>query len=86
VSEVYSTCETCRFSDLQQVTDQNGGVQIGQMQRVCKRMPPAAVAIMAPGPNGVSVSLISTFPPVTDDMWCYEHDPENGAQDALDSH
>jgi hypothetical protein len=54
---------------------------IGKEQMVCKRFPPQVVAMQVPTPQGISVSLLPMFPPVSDSIWCFEHEPENGAQD-----
>jgi len=86
MSEHYQQCDSCRFSETQQSIGPDGKPLIGQSQLVCKRFPPNAVAITVPSPNGMSVQIISTFPPVTDAMYCYEFAPENGAQDAMIDH
>jgi len=80
-----SNCSNCAFSDLQPVAMPDGKPVIGKTQMVCKRFPPAVVAIQVPSPQGISVNMMPLFPPVNAEVWCYEWEAENGAQDALDA-
>jgi hypothetical protein len=74
-------CGTCTFHDTQPVAMPDGTAVIGKTQMICRRFPPQVVAMQVPSPAGISVTLLPMFPPVNDAMWCYEHEPENGAQD-----
>ncbi len=80
-----SNCSNCAFNDLQPVAMPDGKPVIGQEQLVCKRFPPAVVAVSVPTPQGISVNMMPLFPPVNAEMWCYEWAAENGAQDALEA-
>lgn len=71
--------------DLQPVAMPDGTPVIGKDQMVCKRFPPQVVAMQIPTPNGITVNMMPLFPPVNVEVWCYEHAPENGAQDALEA-
>ena len=79
-----SNCGNCAFMDLQPVAMPDGKPVIGKTQMVCKRFPPQVVAMQIPTPNGISVNMMPLFPPVNAEVWCYEWDAENGAQDALE--
>lgn len=78
-----TNCGVCRFMDLQPVATPDGHAVIGKTQMVCKRFPPQVVAMQIPTQQGMSVNLMPVFPPVNADVWCYEWEAENGAQDAL---
>lgn len=65
------TCLRCAFVCDQQLIGPNGEIQIGQSQLICKRRPPCAIAVT----RGSTVSVISSFCPVTADMWCYDFWP-----------
>lgn len=80
-----SNCSNCAYNDLQPVAMPDGKPVIGKTQMVCKRFPPQVVAVQVPSPQGISVNMMPLFPPVNDSVWCYEWQPENGAQDALDA-
>ena len=75
------SCATCAFHEMQPLAMPDGKPIIGKQQMVCKRFPPQVVAMQIPSPQGISVSLMPMFPPVSDSVWCFEHEPENGAQD-----
>lgn len=74
-------CGTCVFHETQPVMMPDGTPVVGKTQMVCKRFPPQVVAMHVPTPEGISVNLIPVFPPVNHSVHCYEHEPENGAQD-----
>ncbi len=74
-------CGTCTFHDTQPVAMPDGTPVIGKDQMICRRFPPVVVLMQVPSPQGISMNLMPMFPPVNDGMWCYEHEPENGAQD-----
>jgi len=74
-------CLTCEFQDTQPLAMPDGQPVIGKSQAICRRFPPTVVAMQIPTPQGISVQLLPMFPPVNVDMWCFEHSPENGAQD-----
>jgi hypothetical protein len=78
---IIHSCATCAFNEMQPVAMPDGKPIIGKSQMVCKRFPPQVVSMQVPTPAGISVSLLPMFPPVNDGMWCFEHEPENGAQD-----
>lgn len=80
-----SNCSNCEYNDLQPVAMPDGKPVIGKTQLVCKRFPPQVVAVQIPSPQGISVNMMPIFPPVNAEVWCYEWQPENGAQDALDA-
>ena len=42
------------------------------MSYVCRLKPGTAAAAFMPGPNGVEVKVVTTWPPVTDIDWCSE--------------
>jgi len=79
--EIVHSCETCTFQEMQPLAMPDGKPIIGKSQMVCKRFPPQVVAMQQPTPQGISVQLLPMFPPVNGSMWCFEHEPENGAQD-----
>lgn len=66
-------CLRCAFAVKQQLLGPNGEIQIGQTQLVCKRRSPGVVAI----PQGTTITLIPSFPPVTPELWCYDFWPED---------
>lgn len=76
-------CSTCRYHDMQDMQMPDGSPVIGKQQMICRRFPPGVVSMQIPTPQGITVSLIGSFPPVTDTVWCHEHEPENGAQDVV---
>lgn len=78
---IVHSCETCVFNEMQPLAMPDGEPLIGKEQMVCKRFPPQLVVMQVPTPAGISTTLIPMFPPVNAGMWCYEHEPENGAQD-----
>lgn len=67
---VNGTCATCRYSIVQQLPPPN----IGKV-RVCRRFPPTVVS--TPAQNGIN--LMSPFPIVADENWCFEYAPEVAA-------
>ena len=82
-SHVVTNCGNCAFMDLQPVATPDGRAVIGKTQMVCKLFPPQIVAIPSPSPAGLSINLMPVFPPVNAEVWCYQWEAENGAQDAL---
>ena len=78
---IVHSCGTCVFQEMQPVAMPDGKPIIGKEQSVCKRFPPQVVAMQVPSPAGISMTLMPMFPPVNNGMWCFEHEPENGAQD-----
>jgi len=78
---IVHSCATCAYQEMQPVAMPDGKPIIGKEQAVCKRFPPQVVAMQIPSPQGISVQLMPVFPPVNASMWCFEHEPENGAQD-----
>lgn len=78
---IVHSCATCVFHEMQPLAMPDGQPIIGKEQMVCKRFPPSVVAMQVPTPGGVSMTILPMFPPVNDGMWCFEHEPENGAQD-----
>lgn len=83
--KVIHSCATCVFSEMQPVAMPDGQPVIGKEQMVCKRFPPQVVSMQIPTPAGISVSLMPMFPPVSESIWCFEHEPctasQNGPQD-----
>jgi len=77
-------CLTCRYHEVQPVAQPDGTPVIGKEQPVCKRFPPTVVSMQIPTPQGVQVSLMPIFPAVNPSMWCWEHEPESGAEDVSD--
>jgi len=59
----------------------DGQPVIGKKQMICRRLPPHMIAVQNPTPAGITVSVLPIFPGVNDTIWCWEHKPENGAQD-----
>ncbi len=78
---IIHSCATCAFAEMQPVALPDGKPIIGKEQMVCKRFPPQVVAMQIPTPAGITMSLMPMFPPVSESIWCFEHEPENGAQD-----
>ena len=78
-----ANCANCAFAEVQPVMTPEGNPLLGETQLVCKRFPPQLVSMQVVTPNGMQVTLLPVFPNVNGEVWCYEHEPENGAQDAL---
>ena len=79
--DIVHSCVTCVFNETQPLAMPDGQPIIGKTQLVCKRFPPQIVAMQVPTAQGISMNLMPMFPPVSASMWCFEHEPENGAQD-----
>ena len=70
------SCATCEFSHGMQSLQPGGEIIVGQMQLICMRRPPTAIIVNQQTPTGANSGLISQFPPVNKDMFCYEYWPE----------
>lgn len=70
------SCATCEFSHGIQSLQPGGQIIVGRIQLVCMRRPPSAIIMMQRTPNGEQSGLISQFPPVTAEMFCYDYWPE----------
>lgn len=69
-------CANCTYQDTQPMAMPDGTPVIGKEQMICRRFPPQVVLMQTPSPAGISVTLMPMFPPVSELMWCYEHEPE----------
>ena len=70
------SCGTCQFSLAQIAQGPNGETIIGQEQLTCRRQPPQIIALSQKTPLGEQTALMTQFPPVTKDMFCFSYWPE----------
>lgn len=79
-----TNCGNCRYAEDSPATGPNGEAIIGQTIRVCRRFPPAVIGMPVPTRDGLTLNLLTNWPRVTSEMYCYEWEPENGAEDIAD--
>lgn len=70
------SCGTCQFSVAQLAQGPQGEPIIGQEQLACMRRPPQIVAITQKTPLGESTAIMTQFPPVTPEMYCFDYWPK----------
>ena len=70
------SCGTCEYSVSQLAKGPNGETIIGQQQLTCMRRPPQIIAITQKTPLGESTAIMTQFPPVTPEMYCFDYWPE----------
>ncbi len=80
IIEPKRACGTCQFSVKQLAKGPNGETIIGQEHLVCQRRPPQIVMISQNTPLGETNALMTHFPPVTPDMYCFDYWPLDEAQ------
>lgn len=72
------SCESCSFSHGIQTLDPQGKPIVGQIQLVCMRRPPCCFIRTLQTPLGETSGIVTQFPPVNKDMFCYDYWPEDG--------
>ena len=77
VNENPRSCATCYFSNTITATGPNGETIIGQEQLICMRRPPAVLLKTIKMPLGEQDTIVTQFPPVTKEMFCYDYWPEH---------
>lgn len=66
------SCGTCKFSNKIAAQGPEGKMIIGQETLLCMRRPPLITSVTQGGQSAV----MTQFPPVTPDMFCYDYWPE----------
>lgn len=69
------SCATCYFAQEIEVIQPGGNTIIGQKQMVCMQGPPTPVAINQKTPLGDQTGIVSQYPPVNAQMFCYQYWP-----------
>lgn len=68
------SCANCTFAHEIDTIKPGGEITLGEKQLVCMRRPPSAVVISQASPLGLQHGIVSQFPPVTADLFCYDFD------------
>ena len=76
INDEKRSCATCEFSHGIQSLQPNGEIVVGGVQLICMRRPPAVLMLIQKTPHGETSALVTQFPPVTKDMYCYDYWPE----------